>query len=258
MIDTHAHLHAEAFAQDRDAVVERLRSAGVRNVINVGCDVADSAAAIEIAKRYGMFASVGIHPHEATGAPDDLVSAFSPLLANAEAIAIGETGLDYYYNHSPRERQQNVLREHIRLARTRKLPVIFHHRDAFDDFTTILREEWDADMCGVVHCFTGNVHQARTFVEGFGLYLGIGGVLTFKTAQPLRDAVAAVGLGPLVLETDCPYLAPVPHRGKRNEPAFVAQTAAALAEVLKLTTEEIVTASSIAAQTVFGPRVLNP
>jgi TatD DNase family protein len=253
MIDSHAHLQASAFDEDRDTVVERLRSAGVGGVVNVGCDLRDSEAAIAVARRYGMYASVGIHPHEASDAPQNLEEAFDPLVDHAEVVAIGETGLDYYYDHSPRERQQAVLRDHLRFARLRRLPLIFHHRDAFEDFTRILREEWDPSMRGVIHCFTGTADQARTYVGEFGLLLGIGGVLTFKTAQTLRDAVSEVGLDPLVLETDCPYLAPIPHRGKRNEPAFIAQTAASLSALLQRPIDEIVASTSAAAENLFGP-----
>lgn len=237
LIDTHAHIHDKAFDEDRDAVVARMREAGIATAVSVGCDLADSVRALDTAERYGISASAGIHPHEAVDAPEDLDAAFAPLLERG-AVAIGETGLDYYYDHSPRDAQQRVLRAQIRIARERDLPVIFHHRDAFEDFTAILRDEWREGMRGVIHCFTGNTEQARTYVREFGMYLGIGGVLTFKSAQAVRDAVADAGIAPLVLETDCPYLAPVPHRGQRNEPAFVAVTAARVAELLGISPEE--------------------
>lgn len=233
LIDTHAHIHDKAFAEDRDAVVERMHAAGIETAVTVGCDMADSARALETAIRYGIYASVGIHPHEAKDAPDDIAAAFEPFLANERVLAIGETGLDYYYDHSPRDVQQRVLRAQIALARERDYPVIFHHRDAFDDFVSILREEWRAGMRGIIHCFTGDEAQAQTYVNEFAMLLGIGGVVTFKSAQQVRDAVKAVGLEQLILETDCPYLAPVPHRGQRNEPAYVSVTAHALAQLLE-------------------------
>ena len=251
MIDSHAHVHDKAFDEDRAEVVARARAAGVSATLTVGCDLADSARAIACAREYGLRASVGIHPHEAKDAPEDLAAAFAPLLADPAVVAIGETGLDYYYDHSPRDAQTRVLRAQMRLARERDLPLIFHHRDAFDDFLAILRDEFVPGMRGVIHCFTGDAEQATIYVEEFDLKLGIGGVLTFKTADGLRDAVRAVGLAPLILETDCPYLAPIPHRGKRNEPAFVAATAAKLAEVLGEPLEAVTASTGAAARGLF-------
>ena len=232
LIDTHAHIHDKAFDEDRDAVVARMHAADIETAVTVGCDLADSTRALETAMRYGIYASVGIHPHEAKDAPDDIAAAFAPFLASDRVLAVGETGLDYYYDHSPRDSQQRVLRAQIALARECNYPVIFHHRDAFDDFTAILREEWRTGMRGIIHCFTGDTAQAQTYVREFGMRLGIGGVLTFKSAQAVRDAVKSVGLEHLILETDCPYLAPAPHRGTRNEPAYVSVTAHALAQLL--------------------------
>ena len=160
--------------------------------------------------------------------------------------------MDYYYNHSPRDAQERVLRAQLRIARERNLPVIFHQRDAYDDFVAVLREEFADGMRGVIHCFTGDTAQAKTFTEEFGLYLGIGGVLTFKAAEALRDAVRAVGIGPIVLETDCPYLAPIPMRGKRNEPAFVSYTHAKLSEVLGTDPGEVLAQTDRNARKLFG------
>ncbi len=251
MIDTHCHVHDRKFDDDRDETIARARAAGVNAMLTVGEDIADSRRAIATAQRYGLTAAVGIHPHEAKDAPADIAGALRPLLDAPGVVAIGETGLDYYYGHSPRESQQNVLRAQLRLAREAGLPVVFHQRDAFDDFTAILREEWRAEMRGVVHCFTGNEPQARALVGEFGLLLGIGGVLTFPNAADLRDAVRAVGARSLVLETDCPYLAPVPMRGKRNEPAFVTHTAAKLSDVLALPIDDLVATTDANARRLF-------
>jgi TatD DNase family protein len=252
LVDTHAHLHDKAFAEDRDATIDRMRGAGIATAIIVGCDLGDTQRAFATAEQYGLFASAGIHPHEAKDAPADIAVAFEPFLRNPRIVAIGETGLDYYYDHSPRKDQQRVLRAQIAVARTANLPLIFHHRDAFEDFTAILRDEWQPGMRGVVHCFTGDTAQAKTYVQEFGLYLGIGGIITFKAAQPIRDAVAAVGIDRLVLETDCPYLAPVPHRGGRNEPAYVADTAKALAQILELPLADVASQTTANAKTLFG------
>jgi TatD DNase family protein len=251
MIDSHAHIHDKAFAEDRAEVVARARAAGVGTMLTVGCDLADSERAIACAGEFGLRSSVGIHPHEAKDAPDDVAAAFAPLLADPSVVAIGETGLDYYYDHSPRDAQARVLRAQMRLARERDLPLIFHHRDAFDDFLAILREEFAPGMRGVIHCFTGDASQAKIYVEEFDLKLGIGGVLTFKTAESLREAARAVGLAPMILETDCPYLAPIPHRGKRNEPAFVAVTASKLAEVLGVPLDTVLASTDATARELF-------
>jgi TatD DNase family protein len=252
LIDTHAHIHDKAFDSDRDALVERMRAAGVTAAITVGCDLADTARAFEIAGRYDLRATAGIHPHESKDAPADIRAAFEPFLKNPRIIAIGETGLDYYYDNSPREAQQRVLREQIAIARDANLPLVFHHRDAFEDFTAVLRDEWRDGMHGVVHCFTGDTAQARTYIDEFGLYLGIGGIVTFKTAQPIRDAVVAIGIEHVILETDCPYLAPVPHRGERNEPAYIAETAKYLAQLLQLPFDEIASRTTENAKKLFG------
>ena len=255
MIDTHAHVHDRQYDEDRVSVVARARAAGVEHIVTIGCDLDDSERALRVAGQFGLAATVGIHPHEAKDAPGDIAGAFDRLRAAAAApvVAIGETGLDYYYRHSPPPDQRRVMEAQIGYARAVGLPVVFHQRDAGPDFLAILRATWDRGaMRGVVHCFTGTAAEAQTFVEEFGLRLGIGGVLTFKTAEPLRDAVRAVGLGPLVLETDCPYLAPVPHRGKRNEPAFVADTARKVAEVLDLDLAAVVAATNRTARDLFG------
>jgi TatD DNase family protein len=257
MTDTHAHVHDARYDDDRAAMLERARAAGVARIVTIGCDLADSERAIRTAEEYGLLATVGIHPHEAKSAPADITAAFDALRAGAKApvVAIGETGLDYHYNHSPAEDQRRVMRAQIAYARAAGLPVVFHEREAYDDFVALLRDEWDrATMRGVVHCFTGNADQARTYVEEFGLLLGIGGVVTFKTAEPLRDAVRAVGLGPIVLETDCPYLAPVPHRGKRNEPAFMAESARTLAQVVDVPLDNVLATTDANAERLFARR----
>lgn len=239
MIDTHAHIHGDSFAEDRADAVARAKQAGVSQMITVGCDLPDSQQALEVARELRVFASVGIHPHEAKDAPADIAAVFEPFLHDRRIVAIGETGLDYYYDHSPRDEQARVLRAQIRVARTFGFPVIFHHRDAYDDFTAILREEWQPGMRGVIHCFTGDAKQARTYVNEFGLSLGMGGVVTFKTAENVREAIRTVGIAPLVLETDCPYLTPVPHRGKRNEPAYIPLIAERVADVLGISVDEV-------------------
>ncbi|HEY5349522.1 MAG TPA: TatD family hydrolase [Candidatus Lustribacter sp.] len=257
MIDTHAHVHDGQFDDDREATIARARAAGVEAIVTIGCDLGDSERAIRTAETFGLLATIGIHPHEAKDAPADIAAAFERLRAGTGApiVAIGETGLDYHYDHSPAADQRRVLRAQIAYARAAALPLVFHQREAYDDFVGILRETWDrTTMRGVIHCFTGDTAQARTFVDEFGLLLGIGGVVTFKTAGTLRDAVRAVGLASIVMETDCPYLAPVPYRGKRNEPAFVLESAGAVAAVLGVGRAAVAAATSATAGEFFRLR----
>jgi TatD DNase family protein len=258
MIDTHAHVHDRAFDPDREAMLARAKERGVDAIVTVGCDLEDSRRACEVAGTYGLAATIGIHPHEAKDAPHDLAAAFDALRARygERIVAVGETGLDYHYDHSPRDVQRAVFAAQLAYAGERGLPLVFHQREAVDDFIAGLRAGYDARaQRGIVHCFTGTPDEARVFAGEFGLLLGIGGVVTFKTAQPLRDAVRAVGLDAIVLETDCPYLAPVPHRGKRNEPAYVAETARAVAGVLGVDVATVIERTDASARRVFGLEV---
>jgi TatD DNase family protein len=255
MIDTHAHVHDRAFDDDRAAMLARARAAGVDTIVTVGCDIEDSRRACETAVANGLLATIGIHPHEAIDAPADLAAAFDELreLHRERVVAVGETGLDYHYDHSPRDVQRRVLAEQLAYAKERELPLIFHQREAHDDFVAALRAGYDpASQRGIVHCFTGTAEEARLFHGEFGLLLGIGGVVTFKNAGGLREAVRAVGPGGIVLETDCPYLAPIPHRGKRNEPAFVADTARVVAETLETDLATVVARADANARGVLG------
>jgi TatD DNase family protein len=257
MIDTHAHVHDHQYDEDREAVIARARAAGVGTIVTIGCDLTDSERAIRTAEAHGLLATVGIHPHEAKDAPADIGAAFDALRAGAKApiVAVGETGLDYHYNHSPAEDQRRVMRDQVAYAKAAALPVVFHQREGFDDFVGILRDVWDrTTMRGVVHCFSGDATEATTLVGEFGMLLGIGGVVTFKTAEAVREAVRAVGIAPIVLETDCPYLAPVPYRGKRNEPAFMLESAKAVANILNLDRDDVIAKTTATAKTFFGIR----
>lgn len=258
MIDTHAHVHDRAFDEDREVVVGRARATGVEAIVTVGCDVEDSRRACEIAESYGLYATLGIHPHEADGMPPDFKRIFDSLREQypGRIIAVGETGLDYHYDHSPRDVQRRALAAQLAYARERRLPLIFHQREAQEHFVAALRDGYDPrTQRGIVHCFTGTPDEAALFTSEFGLLLGIGGVVTFKTAQSLREAVRLVGLDAIVLETDCPYLAPVPHRGKRNEPAFIVDTARVVADVLATDVESVVARADANARRVLGLEV---
>lgn len=258
MIDTHAHVHDRTFDEDREVMLGRARAAGVDAIVTVGCDVEDSRRACEIAESYDLYATLGVHPHEAKELPAEFARIFDSLREQhpARVVAVGETGLDYHYDHSPRAVQRRVLSAQLAYARERRLPLIFHQREAHEDFVAALRDGYDPQGGrGIVHCFTGNPDEAALFTSEFGLLLGIGGVVTFKTAQTLRDAVRLVGLDAIVLETDCPYLAPVPHRGKRNEPAFIADTARVVAEILETDVATVVARADTNARRVLGLQV---
>jgi TatD DNase family protein len=252
MFDTHAHVHDPAFDNDRDEMLARARAAGIERMMTIGTHLEDSRRAQATALAYGIDYAIGIHPHEAKDAPDDIADAFDALVANAERppLAIGEMGLDFHYDHSPRDAQQRVFEEQLAYARARNFPAVFHLRDAFEPFFAIARANGGRQR-GIVHCFTGDATDARTAVDEFGLYLGIGGVVTFKNAQKVRDAVQAVGLGAIVLETDCPYLAPVPHRGARNEPAFMLSTASLIAELFGTTLDDVRARTTANAEALF-------
>jgi len=254
VIDTHAHLHDSAFDEDREAVLLRAREVGIETIVTVGCDLSDSERAMTLADQAGMAWTLGIHPHEAKDAPENITEAFDALLAGARERprAIGETGLDFYYDHSPRDVQVRVLQAQLTYARVRDLPLVFHQRDAFPTFVETLRAQRFRNMRGIVHCFTGTPSEARTLTSEFGFLLGIGGVVTFKSADRLREAVRTVGIEHIVLETDCPYLAPEPKRGQRNEPAFMSATVDRLCEILVIDRVELIGTTSANAREVLS------
>ncbi|TAM56620.1 TatD family deoxyribonuclease [bacterium] len=256
MIDTHAHVHGAEYDHDRAEVLRRARAAGLDTIVAIGCDPADSLAAIALAHAQfdgapELYATFGIHPHEAKTAPDDLERLLSEACADPRVVAVGEIGLDYHYDHSPRPVQQEILRRQIRAAVSAGKPLVFHQREAEDDFARILREELPHGYPGLVHCFTGDVEDARRWTAEFGLLLAIGGAITFKSATQIREAVRSVGHEHLVFETDCPYLTPVPHRGQRNEPAYVVETATFVANLLNVPFDQLAAESSARARTFF-------
>jgi len=230
VIDSHCHLDAEQYDPDRDAVIERARDAGVTTVVVPGTDLASSEKAVALsqgAHSIPLHATVGVHPHEAKGYAD----AMPRLRALAAgAVAIGETGLDFHYTFSPQELQCESLRAHVRLARALDLPLVLHCREAEPALLQILEEEHASECGGVVHCYTGTMETALRVLD-MGLHLGFTGIITFKNAVALREVLARVPLDRILLETDGPYLAPIPHRGKRNEPSFLPRIAEAVAAV---------------------------
>jgi TatD DNase family protein len=231
LIDTHTHLDDTRYNEDREAMIARAREAGVDTFITIGCDLATSKAAVELADRYPfVYASIGVHPHEVRHIDDGWYDEFRRLARHPKVVAFGEIGLDYHYNHSPPKQQRERFREQILLARELKLPVVIHTREAQEDTIAILKEELAADVGGVFHCFTGDAWLAKDGLD-LGFHLSFSGVVTFQNATMLREIVKTVPMDRLLIETDCPYLTPAPHRGKRNEPAYVRLVAETIASV---------------------------
>lgn len=230
LFDSHAHLDDEKFDADREAVIARALENGITGIINAGACMASSARSVLLAEQYdSIYAAVGIHPHDAKSAKEtdyDQLAAWSKL---DKVVAIGEIGLDYYYDFSPRELQRTVFVRQLDVARQMDMPFIIHDRDAHGDILEVLKTEAKG-LKGVLHCFSGSLEMAKEVIK-MGFYISIAGPVTFKNAAKLPEIVANVPLERLLVETDCPYLTPHPHRGKRNEPAyvnFVAQQVASL------------------------------
>lgn len=241
LVDSHCHLDYLERDGDLDEVIERARRAGVGALITICTKLSEFDQVRAIAERYDeVYCSVGVHPHEAEGEGQGDTARLIALADHPKVVGIGETGLDYYYEHSPRARQQDSFRTHIRAARDSGLPVIVHSRDADDDTIALLREaREEGPFTGVIHCFTAGPELARASLE-LGLYISVAGIVTFKKADALRRTLGEVPLERLLVETDAPYLAPVPKRGKRNEPAYVVHTAAALAALKGIVPEELI------------------
>lgn len=230
MIDSHAHLEMDAFDADRNAVIARARAAGLTAIITVGTTILDCLKAVEIAERYPLvYASVGIHPHEAKGIDAATYNALRKLAQHRKVVAIGEIGLDYFYDHSPRETQLRHFTAQLDLAVELDLPVIIHDRDAHADTLGIIRRK-RGGLRGVLHCFSGDAAMARECID-MGFFLSVAGPVTYRKSEPLRAVVRDIPADRLLIETDAPYLSPQPWRGKRNEPAYVAETARCVAEI---------------------------
>jgi len=247
-IDSHAHIEGSEFDADREAVIQRALDAGVEIIVCVGDGevAADShAAAFRLADEYPfIYTTVGVHPHEARLLDDELCAKLEDLSQHSKVIAWGEIGLDYHYDNSPREVQREAFKRQLRMARERRLPISIHTREAEADTLAILDEEWkDSGLGGVIHCFTGTRTFAEAAVER-GFLISFSGVITFKKAEDLRETARRLPIEKLLIETDSPFLAPVPYRGRRNEPAYVVEAARAIAELRETTVEEIGRATS--------------
>jgi TatD DNase family protein len=250
LIDSHCHLDSARFDDDRASMIARARESGVMRMMTIGCSVENSERALGLAKAHrDVFCSVGVHPHEAEGATPDFIDSLRALARHPKVRAIGECGLDYYYDHSPRDVQQRVFRAQITLARELAMPLVIHVRDAWDDCLRILDDEKAERV--LIHCFTGTRENAESSIAR-GYMLSIPGVVTFKDPGALHDVVKTAPLDRLLVETDSPFLSPMPHRGKRNEPAFVRHVAEKVAELRSMPVDEVVHATGTNAMRFFS------
>jgi TatD DNase family protein len=242
-IDSHAHIEMSDFDADRDAVIQRAVDAGVEIIVNIGNgDVAHDShsAALRLAEQHAfIYTTVGIHPHEARLLDDELCAHLAELAQHPKVIAWGEMGLDFYYDNSPRDAQREVFRKQLRLARQFHLPAVIHTRQAEEDTLAILRQEWeDSKLPGIIHCFTGTRAFAEAAIE-MGFYISFSGVVTFKKAAELREVARCIPIERLLIETDSPFLAPVPFRGRRNEPAYVVEVARSIAALRGIAPDDL-------------------
>jgi len=254
LIDSHAHIYYRDYAGDFDAMLQRAADAGVKAMLVVGTDIESSRESIELAEKHPqLYAAVGIHPHDAgrvTSACYDVIRTLA--LSSPKVVSIGEIGLDFYRDRSPRDAQESVFRAFLRMANELGKPVIIHDRDAHRQVLDCLREE--GTQRGVLHCFSGDAAMAAEAVA-MGLYISIPGTVTYPTNEALREVVRAVSIDRMLVETDCPYLSPVPYRGKRNEPAYVRLTAERVAEVKKLSLEDVSRITTKNVRDLFGIRL---
>lgn len=250
IIDTHCHLDMPQFESDRDEVIQRARATGLEAIITVGSDIESSISALEIANKYDfIYCSVGVHPHEASRLDEHAIDRLRGLLSKKKIVAIGETGLDYHYMHSPKDVQKEAFRRQIRIALKNNLPLIVHSREAEKDTIDILKEEGVTK--GVMHCFSSSPNMAEDAMR-LGLYISIAGPVTFKNAKNLKEIAKSVPDEYLLIETDSPYLTPEPLRGKRNEPSFIVHTADEIARLRGVSIEDIYRITSLNAKRLFG------
>ncbi|MCF6800289.1 TatD family hydrolase [Bacillus sp. ET1] len=252
LFDTHVHLNAEQYEDDLQEVINRALEKGVQNMVVVGFDEPTIKKAIQIAETYDfIYASVGWHPVDAVDMKDEHLAWIEELAQHPKVVALGEMGLDYHWDKSPKEVQKDVFRRQIRLARKVNLPIIIHNRDATEDVVTILKEEHVEEVGGIMHCFTGSIEVAKQCMD-MNMYISFGGPVTFKNAKKPKEVATELPLDKLLIETDCPYLTPHPFRGKRNEPGYVSYVAEQIAELKGITYEELAAITTANAKKLFG------
>ncbi|NOY12412.1 MAG: TatD family hydrolase, partial [Deltaproteobacteria bacterium] len=244
LVDSHAHLDDRKYADDRDATIQRARENNISHILTVGCDLESSAASVALALKYNhIYAAVGVHPHDAAEISTSSLKKLQELLARPKVVALGEIGLDFFRDRSPRDVQRSAFRRQIQLARDVGKPIIVHDRDAHDEVLQILREEHAAEVGGVLHCFSGDLAMAHKCLE-LGFYLSFPGTITYPKNEAARTVVKAIPVDRMLVETDCPYLSPQKFRGKRNEPAYVRYTAEKIAAIKGLSIEDVARVTS--------------
>ncbi|WP_110114662.1 TatD family hydrolase [Bacillus sp. CGMCC 1.16541] len=252
LFDTHVHLNADQYESDLEEVIERAKEAGVENMVVVGFDRKTIHRAMEIVEQYDfIYAAVGWHPVDAIDMTEEDLEWIEELAAHPKVVAIGEMGLDYHWDKSPKDVQKDVFRKQVRLARKVKLPIIIHNRDATEDVVEILREENVEEVGGIMHCFTGSLEIAKQCID-MNMYISFGGPVTFKNAKKPKEVATELPLDRLLIETDCPYLTPHPYRGKRNEPGYVTYVAEQIAKLKGITYEELAQKTTANAKKLFG------
>lgn len=237
LIDSHVHLDKKQFDGDREYIIANLQKNGIEAVVNIGADIESSRKSVELAKKHdNIYATVGVHPHNAKDLTAEMLEEMEKLAKEDKVVAIGEIGLDYHYDNSPRDIQRDWFRKQIKLAKKLDLPIVVHSREADEDTLKILKEE-SQGLKAVIHCFSSDRPMMKEFVD-LGFYIAIGGPVTFKKTDELKEVAKIVPIEKLLVETDAPYLSPHPYRGKRNEPIFVRHTAELIAKLRGMTIED--------------------
>ncbi|MCX7745288.1 MAG: TatD family hydrolase [Clostridia bacterium] len=251
LFDSHAHFDDERFDSDRDEIILNANKNGVSYILNAASDMESAKMSIALSKKFHfLYAAVGVHPHNVSNLGEGVLSELVELARNSKVVAIGEIGLDYYYDFSPKDVQQEWFGRQINLARELKLPVIIHNRDAHEDTMRLIKSEKAREVGGVLHCYSGSVEMAKEVLE-HNLYISVGGPVTFKNAKKTIEVVKYVPLDRLLIETDCPYLTPEPYRGKRNDSSFVRLVAEKIAEIKGISYDEAAFATLNNAKTLF-------
>jgi TatD DNase family protein len=251
IFESHAHYDDERFNTDRDKVLQSLPNKKIEYVLNVGADLESSKASVALSEQYDfIYAAVGVHPHDSDGMNEAIIGSISKLTEHRKVVAIGEIGLDYYYDNSSPTIQQLWFERQIELAKEKTLPIIVHSRDAAKDTVDIMKATNAEKVGGVIHCFSYSLEMAKLFV-GMGYYLGIGGVVTFKNSKKLKEVVEQIPLEHLLIETDCPYLAPSPHRGDRNDSSYLPYVIETIAKLKKVDEEKVMEVTKQNAKKLF-------